>query len=128
MNMRSNIHKIETCEVACIHPEAVEAAKKSAISRGAAEELSGIFQVMSDPTRLRILSLLLKKELCVCDLSSALDMTQSAVSHQLRVMRLNRLVKYRREGRIAFYSLDDEHVKKLYTQGLKHLTHGSNAD
>ncbi len=89
----------------------------------AAADLSRIFQVMSDPTRLRIISILADGELCVCDIASALSMTVSAVSHQLRTMRMAQLVKYRKEGRIAFYSLDDDHVLKLFTQGLDHLSH-----
>lgn len=129
MNMRSSIHKSAgesgTCDVNCIHADAVKEVKKAAISRDGATDLSRIFQVMSDPTRLRIISLLTQKELCVCDIAAALGMTQSAVSHQLRVMRMAQLVKYRKEGRIAFYALDDEHVLKLFTQGLDHLEHTS---
>lgn len=121
--MCSNIHKSDVCDVACIHPEAVEQAKKRAMDSLAAADLSRIFQVMSDPTRLRIISILAGRELCVCDIASVLSMTVSAVSHQLRIMRMAQLVKYRKEGRIAFYSLDDEHVLKLFTQGLDHLSH-----
>ncbi len=121
--MRSNIHKSDVCDVACIHSEAVEQAKKSAMDSLAAADLSRIFQVMSDPTRLRIISILADRELCVCDIASVLSMTVSAVSHQLRIMRMAQLVKYRKEGRIAFYSLDDEHVLKLFIQGLDHLSH-----
>ncbi|MCL4473591.1 MAG: metalloregulator ArsR/SmtB family transcription factor [Actinobacteria bacterium] len=121
--MRSTIHQKDVCDVACIHPEAVEQARKRALDSLAAADLSRIFQVMSDPTRLRIISILADGELCVCDIASALSMTVSAVSHQLRTMRMAQLVKYRKEGRIAFYSLDDDHVLKLFTQGLDHLSH-----
>ena len=86
-------------------------------------ELSQIFQVMADPTRLRIISLLAGRELCVCDIAAVLDMTQSAVSHQLRVMRMADLVKFRKDGRIAWYSLDDDHVEKLFIQGVNHIRH-----
>ncbi len=82
---------------------------------------------MADTTRLRIISLLAEGELCVCDLAAALDMTQSAVSHQLRVLRIMQLVKFRKEGRIAYYSLDDDHVLELYVLGLDHLKHTSSA-
>ena len=111
------------CDVECIHPELVEKLEANAIDWGTASELSQFFKVMSDPSRLRIVSLLGEGELCVCDIASALNMTQSAVSHQMRVLRTARLVRYRREGRVAWYSLDDEHVLKLFTQGLDHLQH-----
>lgn len=91
----------------------------------AANDLSQIFQVMADPSRLRLISLLAERELCVCDLAAVLGMGRSAVSHQLRVLRMARLVKYRKEGRVAYYSLDDEHVLKLFTTGLEHLGHTS---
>lgn len=122
--MRSNIHKkTDICDVSCIHPEAVKQAKKKALDSFSAADLSQIFQVMSDPTRLRIISILAHDELCVCDIAAALYMTVSAISHQLRTMRIAQLVKYRKEGRIAFYSLSDEHVLELFTQGLDHLGH-----
>ncbi|MFA5802939.1 MAG: metalloregulator ArsR/SmtB family transcription factor [Thermoleophilia bacterium] len=134
--MRSSIHRSNSvkktlvpeisgpaCDVTCIHPEAVAEARAVSIDRATATELSQIFQVMADPTRLRIISLLAGRELCVCDLASALEMTQSAVSHQLRVMRITKLVKCRREGRVAWYSLDDDHVEKLFLQGVSHIGH-----
>ncbi len=93
------------------------------LSSGDARDLAGLFQVMADPTRLRIISLLAETELCVCDIAAALEMTPSAVSHQLRVLRMTQLVKFRKEGRMAYYSLDDDHVLKLYTQSLDHLGH-----
>ncbi len=115
----------DTCEINCIHPAAVKQARDKALPLSTATDLSQIFQVMADPSRLRIISLLAERELCVCDLAAALGMSRSAVSHQLRVMRMSRLVKYRKEGRIAYYSLDDEHVSKLFTLGLDHLGHVS---
>ena len=85
--------------------------------------LSEIFKTLGDPTRLRILQALSQEELCVCDLVEVLEMTQSAVSHQLRVLRDQRLVKYRKEGKMVFYSLDDEHIINLFAQGLAHVRH-----
>jgi DNA-binding transcriptional ArsR family regulator len=79
---------------------------------------------LSDPTRVRIISLLADGELCVCDLSAALDMSQSAVSHQLRTLRDLRLVRWRRQGRQIFYTLDDDHVSDLFRRGLDHVAHG----
>ncbi len=83
--------------------------------------LAEIFRVLGDPTRLRICMFLSQAELCVCDLAAILGVSESAVSHQLRVLRGQRLVKYRREGKMAFYSLDDDHVQALIAQGLEHV-------
>lgn len=113
----------DVCDVNCINPEAVEAVRRQMINEGAASDLAGLFRVMGDPTRLRIISLLAASELCVCDIAAALEMTQSAVSHQLRVLRMMKLVKFRKEGRAAYYSLDDDHVERLYILGLDHLGH-----
>lgn len=113
----------DVCDVTCINPEAVAAVRLRMIDRGTASDLAGLFRVMGDPTRLRMISLLATSELCVCDIAASLRMTQSAVSHQLRVLRMMKLVKFRKEGRIAYYSLDDDHVKRLYLQGLDHLGH-----
>lgn len=88
-----------------------------------ANELSQIFKALGDPTRLKIIELLSHGELCVLDISEGLNMTQSAISHQLRTLRNLRLVKYRKEGKQVIYSLDDEHVLKLFEQGLEHVNH-----
>lgn len=111
------------CDVDCIHPELVDKLEDASIDWETASRLSEIFRVMSDPTRLRIISLLAQHELCVCDIAAALNMTQSAISHQLRVLRMAGLVKFRKEGRIAWYSLDDDHVEKLFEQGVGHIGH-----
>ena len=86
--------------------------------------LAETFKALSDPTRVRIVSLLADAELCVCDLAAALDMSQSAVSHQLRTLRDRRLVRWRRDGKQVFYTLDDEHVADLFQIGLDHVAHG----
>ncbi|MHB0915181.1 MAG: ArsR/SmtB family transcription factor [Thermoleophilia bacterium] len=111
------------CDVSNINAEKVDRFRRKAIGADAAGELAGIFQIMGDPSRLRVISLLSQGELCVCEIAAALGMSQSAVSHQLRVMRMARLVKFRKEGRVAHYSLDDDHVQKLFTQGLDHIGH-----
>ena len=85
------------------------------------DELAETFKVLSSPTRLKIIHVLSRGELCVCDLASLLRATESAVSHQLRLLRGMRLVKYRREGKLAFYSLDDQHVQQLFMAGLEHM-------
>jgi DNA-binding transcriptional ArsR family regulator len=86
--------------------------------------LAETFGALSDPTRVRIVSLLADAELCVCDLAAALGMSQSATSHQLRTLRNLRLVRRRREGRHIFYTLDDEHIVDLFRRGLAHVAHG----
>lgn len=84
-------------------------------------ELSEFFRVFGDSTRIRILYVLSKSEMCVCDLSRILGVSQSAISHQLQVLRSSRLVKYRREGKTVFYALDDEHIFSIINMGLEHL-------
>jgi len=88
-----------------------------------ASRLAETFRVLGDPTRVRIIAALRQGELCVSDLSQSLEMSQSAISHQLRVLRNLHLVRVRREGRQAFYSLDDNHVVELFAQGLDHVLH-----
>lgn len=88
-----------------------------------ANELSQIFKALGDPTRLKIIEVLSNRELCVHDIADSLSMTQSAISHQLRTLRNLRLVKYRKEGKQAIYSLDDIHVLRLFEQGLEHVNH-----
>jgi len=112
---------MEICEERLIHPGAVEAARRAV--RGApVEALAETFKVLGDPTRVRILLALGQEELCVCDLAELFEVTPSAVSHQLRLLRAHRLVKLRREGKLAFYSLDDDHVRVLFAEGLRHVT------
>ncbi|MCX7991848.1 MAG: metalloregulator ArsR/SmtB family transcription factor [Proteobacteria bacterium] len=83
--------------------------------------LAETFKVLGDPTRTKIILALSFDELCVCDIASLLGTTKSAVSHQLRVLRDRRIVKYRREGKIVYYSLDDKHIKNLLDEGLRHI-------
>lgn len=96
-------------------------AKTKKLSDKALLRLSEIFKTLGDPTRLRIINTLLSGEMCVCDLSSVLEMDHSAVSHQLRLLKDRRIVKLRKSGKIAYYSLDDEHVVALFNEGLKHI-------
>ncbi len=106
------------------HKERVQAAIARLVDDPTAVRLAETFKALSDPTRVRIVSLLADDELCVCDLAAALNMSQSAVSHQLRTLRDLRLVRWRREGRQIFYTLDDDHVADLFRRGLEHVTHG----
>lgn len=105
-------------------PEAnVPQAAKGLIDGPTATRLASTFKALSDPTRVRIISVLSQSEMCVHDLAAALGKSQSAVSHQLRTLREMRLVKHRKEGRHVYYTLDDEHVHSLFDQGLNHVEH-----
>ncbi len=112
---------IPACEVHEIHENIVDEIRPKMLSQEEYYELSNIFKMFSDPTRLKILSALFQRELCVCDLVSLLNMTQSAVSHQLSVLRHNRIIRYRRSGKNIYYALDDEHIQHIYNAGLAHL-------
>jgi ArsR family transcriptional regulator len=114
----------EHCAETYINGDRVQAALLHLVQDATAARLAGMFKALSDPNRVRIVSLLAGAELCVCDLAAALDMSQSAVSHQLRTLRNLQLVRWRREGRQVFYALDDEHVADLFQRGLDHVTHG----
>jgi ArsR family transcriptional regulator len=114
------IREGEACEVKCINPGKVRRLVKYLPESDALKQLSDVFQILSDPNRLRVLYCLSHEEVCVCDLSATLGMSMSAVSHQLRLLRALRLVKSRRDGRIVHYSLADDHVAKLMEMGLRH--------
>lgn len=113
----------DTCQVQCIHEDAVSFVRGRLPDQEEAQRLAALFRVMGDPTRVRIIQALSLRELCVCDLSAVLKMSQSAVSHQLRVLRQERLVKYRKTGKMVFYSLDDVHVITLFREGQAHVSH-----
>ncbi len=114
---------LEFCECNVLHPEQINQAKKNMIDRESLSRLTLFFKTFSDATRLKILLALKDSELCVCDLSAVIHMSQSAVSHQLKILRENHLVKYRKEGNVVYYALDDNHVHHLITQALNHLNH-----
>lgn len=106
------------------HPQQLEGLQGQLINIPTANRLGELFKALGDPTRLRIISLLLENELCVHTLEAALGMSQSAISHQLRVLRQMNLVRFRKEGRHVYYALDDDHVRELVKQGLLHVEHG----
>ncbi|MBT3603155.1 MAG: helix-turn-helix transcriptional regulator [Candidatus Latescibacteria bacterium] len=103
----------------------VQQARRALPEQKTLNGLAETFKVLSNPNRLKIIHTLAQQEMCVSDLAALLDSTDSAVSHQLRVLRTMRLVSYRKEGKMAFYSLDDQHVRQLYDAGLNHLTEAS---
>ena len=109
------------CDVEMIHEERVNTVKKSFLADEILFELSDFYKIFGDTTRVRILYALDKSELCVCDISAVLGMSVSAVSHQLKTLREANLVKARREGKVIFYNLSDEHVKQILEFGLEHI-------
>ena len=110
-----------SCECLHVHTEAIKAVKALLPSDETLFELSDLFKLFGDTTRIKILYLLFEKELCVCDIAALLNMTQSAISHQLKTLKHSKLVKFRREGKIVFYTLADNHVKGIIAKGMEHL-------
>jgi ArsR family transcriptional regulator len=110
----------DDCEVALIHPPAVFAARAALGALPPVSEVAGLFALLADPTRLRLLAALAAGELCVCDLAAATGINRTTVSHQLRTLRLGKIVRSRREGRVIFYALDDDHVRELLAMGIAH--------
>ena len=111
----------DACDVPCLHPEVVREARAALLPTAEAQDLAAIFSVLADPTRVRLVAALAERELCVCDLANVLGLRQSTVSHQLRLLRALRVVRFRKEGRVAYYALDDDHVTGLLHQGLDHI-------
>ncbi|MGM0501679.1 MAG: ArsR/SmtB family transcription factor [Bacillota bacterium] len=110
------------CEEYCPNLKRIEEVKSEELTENAIERLAKTFKVLSDPTRIKIINALANQELCVCDISELLEMSQSAISHQLKKLRELKLVKYRKEGRTVYYSLNDYHIFQLFSQGLAHVT------
>lgn len=113
---------IDTCQAQCVHTEVVDGVNAKMEAEVTLFHLAELFKALGDSTRVRILHALSFSELCVCDLASLLNMSSSAVSHQLRVLRGHKIVKYRKDGKNAIYSLDDLHVAALMEQGLRHVS------
>ena len=112
---------IEACSFLCVHEDVVARVQQSLPEMEQLLRLADLFKNFGDGTRVRILYVLLEAEVCVCDLATLLGMTQSAVSHQLRILRDARLIKARRDGKTIFYSLADDHVATLLKQGMEHI-------
>ena len=112
----------DICEIECTNEEAVKQVKSNMINENILLKVADNFKVFGDLTRLKILQALYQRELCVCDLTAVLDANQSTISHQLRVLRSKNLVKFRKEGKMAYYSLADKHIVKIMEMGLEHAT------
>ena len=111
-----------SCEYLSVHQEVVDQVMEAMPPEEELFDLAELFKVFGDSTRIRILYVLFESEMCVCDLAQLLGMTQSAISHQLQVLKKSKLVKYRREGKTVFYSLSDGHVRVILGQGMEHVT------
>ena len=114
-------YNVECCEFMHAHDEIVERVQKEMPGEDTLYDLTELFRIFGDSTRIRILYVLFESEMCVCDLAELLEMGQSAVSHQLRLLRQARLVRCRREGKSSVYMLDDEHVRQIFELGLTHI-------
>ncbi len=113
--------EIERCGFLCVHEDTVKQVLAEMPGDETLYDLAELFKVFGDSTRIKILYALFEAELCVCDIAQLLGITQSAVSHQLRVLKSSRLVKARRDGKTVFYALADDHVRKIIAQGMDHV-------
>ena len=114
--------RADMCEVQCIDPRKVSSARRGAPPIESVQVVADTFRVLGDPTRLRIVDALSRHELCVCDLALIVGASQSTVSHSLRALRQMRLVRYRKDGKIAYYSLDDDHIHPLLRIAFEHAS------
>lgn len=121
-----NDSNMDTCQEPCNHPTIIEKVKQTMPGEREQEHLAQLFKVLGDHTRVRILNALHRSELCVCDLTAILGMNQSAVSHQLRVLRAARIVRSRKQGKNVLYSLDDLHIAELLSTGFEHVREEGN--
>lgn len=115
------MNDIEKCEFLHVHKDDVKEVVSKMPKEDSLYDLAELFKNFSDSSRIKILYVLLTKEVCVCDIANILNMTQSAVSHQLRILKQSKLIKSRKEGKTVFYSLADEHVKTILSQGMDHV-------
>ena len=115
------VRNSECCDCSMIHEDIVQQVRRQMPEEEPIYEVADLFKVFGDSTRARIICALSIAELCVCDLSALLDLSQSAVSHQLRTLKQARMVKNRRSGKVVYYSLDDEHIKILFDIAFQHV-------
>lgn len=112
---------LERCEFIHAHEDIIEKVNQEMPDEEILYDLAELFKIFGDSTRIKILYVLFESEMCVCDIAQLLNMNQSAISHQLRVLKQSQLVKYRREGKTVFYSLADDHVRTILGQGMEHV-------
>lgn len=116
-----NKEPVAQCECTLVHKDIVNEVSDNMPDDEILYDVADLFKVFGDCTRIKILYALFESEMCVCDIADLLGMSQSAISHQLRVLKQSRLVKYRRDGKTVFYSLNDDHIKTIFNQGLEHV-------
>ena len=114
-------NKLEKCDFYCVHTDVIEAVNNSMPSEEVLYDLADFFKIFGDSTRIKILYVLMQSEMCVCDIAQLLNASQSAISHQLRVLKQMQLVKFRRDGKTIFYSLSDNHITTILSMGLEHI-------
>ncbi|WP_052221368.1 ArsR/SmtB family transcription factor [Clostridium homopropionicum] len=119
--LNKNENCIESCNCSVIHEDIINSVRKGMPKDEILYDLAELFKVFGDTTRTKILYALFQAEMCVCDMAALLGMSQSAISHQLKVLKHTRLVKHRREGKVVYYSLDDDHIKKIFDYGYAHV-------
>lgn len=112
---------VEHCDCVYVHQEIVDSVTADMPEEEKLYDLAELFKIFGDSTRIKILYVLFEREMCVCDIAELLHMTQSAISHQLRVLKQSQLVKFRREGKTVYYSLADSHVRTIINQGMEHI-------
>ncbi len=112
---------IEKCRNKVIHKEVVDKVKETLPKEETLFDLADLFKAFGDTTRIKIIFSLWKEEMCVCDIAALLNMNQSAISHQLKILKSAKLVKFRRQGKVVYYSLTDKHVEQIFNQGLEHI-------
>lgn len=114
-------YDMQLCETQCVHEDIVEKVKKLLPDEEAIYDLADLFKMFGDTTRMKIMYVLLESEMCVCDIAEILGMTQSAISHQLRILKSSKLITSRREGKSIIYFLADDHVRSIVNQGMEHI-------
>ena len=115
------MEKFDVCQCTEVHPDAISITRAGMPEEETLYDLADLFKLFADSTRIRILSALSVSELCVCDIAQLLGMTQSAISHQLRLLKNGKLVRARRDGKTVYYALADEHVRSVIVQGMEHV-------
>jgi ArsR family transcriptional regulator len=122
MNQDIREHNAETCNVSAIHEDIVTEVAQRMPNQERVQSLAALFKAFGDGTRLSILWALCESEMCVCDICALLNLKQSAVSHQLNKLKMSRVIKNRREGKVVFYSLADDHVRQILAMGMEHIS------
>lgn len=121
MSEKNNIKQNEICDEKVLHEDLIKSVNRNMPDIDTLYDLAELYRLFGDSTRISILYVLFESEVCVCDIAKVLNMSVSAISHQLRLLKAARLVKFRREGKTCFYSLSDDHVKTIIAQGMEHV-------